>query len=49
MFKRLVMTLFALSLSSIALTGCNTIQGAGTDIKKAGSEIQEEAREHKTY
>lgn len=27
-----------------ALVGCNTIEGAGRDIEKAGEEIQEEAR-----
>ena len=41
--------LFALALGSSALTGCNTVRGAGTDIKKAGSEITEEAQEHKKY
>jgi predicted small secreted protein len=49
MLKKLVMMLFALGLSSVALTGCNTIQGAGTDIKHAGSAVQEEAQEHKHY
>jgi predicted small secreted protein len=28
-------------------TGCNTIQGAGKDIEKAGAKIQEEAQEAK--
>jgi predicted small secreted protein len=49
MFNKFVMMLFALALGSSALTGCNTIRGAGTDIKKAGSEITEEAQEHKKY
>jgi predicted small secreted protein len=49
MFNKFVMMLFALALGSSALTGCNTIRGAGTDIKKAGSEITEEAQEHRKY
>lgn len=50
MMKKLVLILVALTLGSPALlTGCNTIQGAGQDIEKAGSKVQEEAREHKRY
>ena len=30
----------------LALTGCNTIEGAGEDIERAGDEIAEESREH---
>lgn len=29
-----------------ALTGCNTIEGAGTDIQRGGKAIKDEAREH---
>lgn len=49
MINKLVLTLFALALGSSVLSGCNTVQGAGTDIKKAGQEITEEAQEHKKY
>jgi predicted small secreted protein len=52
MFRKLVMTFFAIALGSYALvglTGCNTVEGAGKDIKAAGSGIQEEAQEHKKY
>lgn len=49
MLKKLVMMLLAVGLGSVGLTGCNTIQGAGTDISKAGSAVQEEAQEHKHY
>ena len=49
MARKLVLMLFAIALGSSALTGCNTVRGAGTDIKKAGSELQQEAQEHKTY
>jgi len=49
MAKKLLLTLFALALGSTALTGCNTISGAGADVKAAGTGIQEEAQEHKKY
>jgi len=52
MFRKLVMTLFALALGTFALaglTGCNTVEGAGKDIKAAGAGVQEEAQEHKRY
>jgi predicted small secreted protein len=31
-----------------ALAGCNTIEGAGTDIQKGGKAISDEAREQKS-
>jgi len=31
------------------LSSANTVEGAGKDISKAGSSVQEEAREHKNY
>ncbi|MEO8303276.1 MAG: entericidin A/B family lipoprotein [Betaproteobacteria bacterium] len=50
MTKKLILLLTALSLgSTVLLSGCNTIQGAGQDIEKAGSKVSEEAREHKRY
>ena len=30
-----------------ALTGCNTIEGAGKDIEKGGKAVKDEAREQK--
>jgi predicted small secreted protein len=30
-----------------SLTACNTMEGAGKDIEKAGEEIQEEANENR--
>lgn len=33
----------ALAVSSLAFAGCNTIEGAGKDIKSAGKAIEEEA------
>jgi predicted small secreted protein len=41
------MSLVVLTGASTFLTACNTIEGAGRDVSKAGSEISEEAREHK--
>ncbi len=49
MIARIVLLLVALSLGSVSLTACNTVQGAGKDIEKAGSKVQEEAQEHKRY
>jgi len=50
MLKKLMLVLVALSIGSpVLLTGCNTMQGAGRDIEKAGNKIQEEAQEHKRY
>ena len=41
--------LASLVLGSLTLTACNTIQGAGKDVERAGQKVQEEAVEHKTY
>lgn len=30
-----------------AMTGCNTIEGAGEDIQRGGKAIEDEAQEHK--
>ena len=49
MLSKLMLLLVALSIGSIPLTGCNTVQGAGKDIEKGGQKVQEEAKEHKTY
>ena len=42
----LVTTLF---LGSLTLTACNTMQGAGRDVERAGQKLQDEAVEHKRY
>ena len=49
MIAKIVLLLMALSLSSVTLTACNTVQGAGKDVEKAGQKVQEEAVEHKRY
>jgi predicted small secreted protein len=49
MTTKLLLMVFAVTLATSALTGCNTISGAGADVKAAGAGIQEEAQEHKKY
>jgi entericidin B len=47
MWKKALFVL--MSLMSLALTACNTVEGAGKDVSAAGRGMTEEAREHKTY
>ena len=49
MTRKLVLLLAALTFGSVSLTACNTMQGAGRDVEKAGQKVQEEAQEHKRY
>jgi predicted small secreted protein len=49
MLAKFVLLLSALSFASITLTACNTVQGAGKDVERAGQKVQEEAQEHKKY
>jgi len=52
MLKKILFCLAVLSsatFSMVSLTACNTVEGAGRDISKAGASVQEEAREHKNY
>jgi len=44
-FALILMTLFL--ASTVAITGCNTIEGAGKDIETGGKAIKDEANEHK--
>ena len=34
-------------LLSVTVAACNTVEGAGQDIQKAGSKVEGEANEHK--
>ena len=34
-------------LAAFALSGCNTVEGFGKDVKKAGGELEEAAEEAK--
>ena len=45
-FISLLVTLFFASTIA-ALTGCNTVEGAGKDIEKGGKAIKDEAAEKK--
>ena len=49
MTRKFVLLLAALAFGSISLTACNTIQGAGKDVERAGEKVQQEAQEHKRY
>jgi predicted small secreted protein len=35
--------------ASFLLGACNTIEGAGKDVKAAGGKVEGEAKEHKKY
>lgn len=43
----LVLALSSLVASLFLATGCNTMQGAGKDIEKAGDKIQDAAQRNK--
>ena len=47
MWKKALFVL--MSLLSLALTACNTIEGAGRDVSAVGREVTGEAQEHKRY
>ena len=49
MTTKFVLLLATLIFGSVSLTACNTMQGAGRDVEKAGQKVQEEAIEHKRY
>jgi predicted small secreted protein len=48
MLKQLV-ALLALAGLTVAATGCNTIEGAGKDIKAGGAAIEKSAEQAKRY
>jgi predicted small secreted protein len=43
----LILTTLFLAGTAVAVTGCNTVEGAGKDIEKGGKAIKDEASEHK--
>jgi entericidin B len=49
MIAKTVLLMAALVLGSISLSACNTVQGAGKDVERAGEKVQQEAQEHKKY
>jgi predicted small secreted protein len=46
---KILLLVTSLSLGSLTLTACNTMQGAGKDVERAGQKLQDEAVEHKRY
>jgi predicted small secreted protein len=48
MLNKLVLLLAAAGIA-LAVTGCNTIEGAGKDIKAAGGAIEKSAEKTKPY
>ena len=49
MSRRLVALFAVLGTVAAALAGCNTIEGAGKDIKAAGSSVEKAAGKSKPY
>lgn len=45
MYSRFMATL--LVLATLALTGCNTMQGLGQDIERGGEKLQDSAKKAK--
>ncbi|MEQ1516948.1 MAG: entericidin A/B family lipoprotein [Usitatibacteraceae bacterium] len=45
--KKIILTLAALSTVAMFTAGCNTVQGAGKDIERAGEKIENAAQKNK--
>ena len=48
-FTTVVLLLGALLLAAGNLSGCNTVKGAGQDLKSAGQAIERKAEQKKSY
>ncbi len=46
-YKRALIAIVLIGFSAGSLTGCNTVEGAGKDVKKAGEVIEETAEDAK--
>lgn len=46
-FKRIISLAVLVGALAGSLTGCNTVEGAGKDLEKAGEEVQEEANDNR--
>ena len=46
MFKKFVCALAAMGFVAL-VSGCNTMEGAGQDMQKAGQKVEKEADRHK--
>jgi predicted small secreted protein len=44
-----LIAIFVGSTFLVTLAGCNTVEGAGKDVKAAGAGVEKEAKENKTY
>jgi predicted small secreted protein len=42
--KRSILTLLLLCFTSSFLIGCNTVEGVGKDVEKAGEEVQDASK-----
>jgi len=49
MRKRLVVLVALVVMAAVVTAGCNTIEGAGKDIKAAGGAVEKAATKTKTY
>ena len=45
--KKVILTLAALCSVAVLTTACNTMQGAGRDIERAGEKVQDAAQKNK--
>lgn len=45
--KRLIATLMLACFSTVALTACNTMAGAGKDVQKVGEKVEQKAEDCK--
>ena len=45
--KRLMALMLLMMFSSVALTACNTVAGAGKDVQKAGEKVEQKAEDCK--
>ncbi len=43
-FASLLLASFALIVSTLALSGCNTVRGIGQDVQRAGSAVSNAAK-----
>ena len=46
---KILLLVTTISLGSLTLSACSTMQGAGRDVERAGQKLQDEAVEHKRY
>ena len=46
MFRKFVCALAAMGIVAV-VSGCNTMEGAGKDVEKAGQKVETEADRHK--